>query len=49
MDGAYSDNLISLDDNTVTVSPFAGESAICPRDDPDMKHFVSFNLNFIFY
>lgn len=41
MDGAYSDNLILLDNNTVTVSPFAGESDICPKDDPDMKHFVS--------
>lgn len=33
MDGAFSDNLPTLDENTVTVSPFAGETDICPRDD----------------
>jgi patatin-like phospholipase domain-containing protein 2 len=33
MDGAFSDNLPMLDENTVTVSPFCGESDICPRDD----------------
>lgn len=32
MDGAFSDNLPTLDENTVTVSPFCGESDICPRD-----------------
>lgn len=32
MDGCYSDNLPILDENTVTVSPFCGESDICPRD-----------------
>lgn len=32
MDGAFSDNLPVLDENTVTVSPFCGESDICPRD-----------------
>jgi hypothetical protein len=33
MDGAFSDNLPLLDENTVTVSPFSGETDICPRDD----------------
>lgn len=33
MDGAFTDNLPMLDENTVTVSPFCGESDICPRDD----------------
>jgi hypothetical protein len=33
MDGCYSDNLPILDENTITVSPFCGESDICPRDD----------------
>ncbi|ERL93768.1 patatin-like phospholipase domain-containing protein 2 isoform X1 [Dendroctonus ponderosae] len=33
MDGGYSDNLPTLDENTITVSPFCGESDICPRDD----------------
>lgn len=32
MDGAFSDNLPTIDENTVTVSPFCGESDICPRD-----------------
>jgi len=32
MDGCYSDNLPILDENTITVSPFCGESDICPRD-----------------
>ncbi|XP_012230679.1 1-acylglycerol-3-phosphate O-acyltransferase Pnpla3 isoform X1 [Linepithema humile] len=32
MDGGFSDNLPMLDENTVTISPFCGESDICPRD-----------------
>ncbi|KAH0555513.1 1-acylglycerol-3-phosphate O-acyltransferase Pnpla3 [Cotesia glomerata] len=32
MDGGFSDNLPTLDDNTITISPFCGESDICPRD-----------------
>lgn len=32
IDGAFSDNLPTIDDNTVTVSPFSGENDICPRD-----------------
>ncbi|XP_068141478.1 1-acylglycerol-3-phosphate O-acyltransferase Pnpla3-like isoform X1 [Drosophila tropicalis] len=32
VDGAFSNNLPILDENTVTVSPFSGESDICPRD-----------------
>lgn len=32
MDGGFSDNLLELDDYSVTVSPFAGESDICPQD-----------------
>ncbi|XP_069696120.1 uncharacterized protein bmm isoform X2 [Periplaneta americana] len=32
MDGGLSDNLPMLDENTITVSPFCGESDICPRD-----------------
>jgi patatin-like phospholipase domain-containing protein 2 len=39
MDGAFSDNLPTLDENTVTVSPFCGESDIAPRDNsPGMFH-----------
>ncbi|XP_014240378.1 patatin-like phospholipase domain-containing protein 3 [Cimex lectularius] len=32
MDGGFSDNLPILDENTITVSPFCGETDICPRD-----------------
>jgi patatin-like phospholipase domain-containing protein 2 len=33
IDGGFSNNLLILDEKTVTVSPFAGEADICPRDD----------------
>lgn len=33
IDGGFSNNLLILDDKTVSVSPFAGEADICPRDD----------------
>lgn len=42
MDGGYSDNLPTLDENTITVSPFCGESDICPRDDSSQLFHVSF-------
>lgn len=32
MDGGFSNNLPTLDENTITVSPFCGETDICPRD-----------------
>lgn len=41
MDGAFSDNLPLIDENTVTVSPFCGESDICPRD----NSWQMFHLN----
>lgn len=41
MDGAFSDNLPTLDENTVTVSPFCGESDICPRDNSSQLFHVS--------
>lgn len=44
MDGGYSDNLPTLDENTITVSPFCGESDICPRDDSAQLFHVIFNL-----
>ncbi|KAH8317449.1 hypothetical protein KR074_005076, partial [Drosophila pseudoananassae] len=43
MDGAFSDNLPLLDEHTVTVSPFCGESDICPRD--RSPHILQLNLN----
>lgn len=41
MDGGFSDNLPTLDENTITVSPFCGESDICPRDDSMQLFHVS--------
>lgn len=41
MDGAFSDNLPTLDASTVTVSPFSGESDICPRDATSQMFHVS--------
>lgn len=32
-DGGFTNNLLILDDKTVTVSPFAGEADICPQDE----------------
>lgn len=32
IDGGFSNNLVILDDKTITVSPFAGEADICPQD-----------------
>ncbi|XP_001355315.3 1-acylglycerol-3-phosphate O-acyltransferase Pnpla3 [Drosophila pseudoobscura] len=43
MDGAFSDNLPLLDEDTVTVSPFCGESDICPRD--RSSHLFHLNIN----
>lgn len=33
IDGGFSNNLLVLDEKTVTVSPFSGEADICPEDD----------------
>lgn len=41
MDGGFSDNLPILDENTVTVSPFCGESDICPRDQSSQLFHVN--------
>ncbi|XP_037025399.1 1-acylglycerol-3-phosphate O-acyltransferase Pnpla3-like isoform X2 [Bradysia coprophila] len=41
MDGAFSDNLPVLDENTITVSPFCGESDICPRDETAQLYHVN--------
>nr|ABL75463.1 iPLA-2 [Aedes aegypti] len=41
MDGAFSDNLPTLDENTVTVSPFCGGSDICPRDNSSQMFHVN--------
>lgn len=42
MDGGLSDNLPILDDCTVTVSPFSGESDICPQD--NYINFLQINI-----
>ncbi|KAL3267309.1 hypothetical protein HHI36_011440 [Cryptolaemus montrouzieri] len=41
MDGGCSDNLPTLDENTITVSPFCGESDICPRDDSSQLFHIN--------
>lgn len=41
MDGGFSNNLPILDENTITVSPFCGESDICPRDSSVQLFHVS--------
>lgn len=33
VDGGFSNNLLKLDEHTITVSPFCGEADICPLDD----------------
>lgn len=44
MDGGFSDNLPTINENTVTVSPFCGESDICPRDKSSQLFHVSMLL-----
>ena len=39
MDGGFTDNLVLLDEHTMTVSPFCGESDICPRDGESSNAF----------
>jgi patatin-like phospholipase domain-containing protein 2 len=41
MDGGFSDNLPIIDERTVTVSPFYGQTDICPQDNT----FNLFELN----
>ena len=36
IDGGPSNNLPVLDKQTITVSPLAGNSDICPKDDSDL-------------
>ncbi|KAH8245497.1 hypothetical protein KR032_010925, partial [Drosophila birchii] len=43
MDGALSNNQPLLDEHTVTVSPFCGETDICPRD--QSPHLLQLHLN----
>ena len=33
LDGGFTDNLPVFDSNTISVSPFAGDASICPKDD----------------
>ena len=33
MDGGFTNNLPTIDENTILVSPFAGECDICPEDE----------------
>lgn len=46
IDGAFSDNLPTIDQNTVTVSPFSGENDICPRDKSSQLFHVSDHIKY---
>jgi len=46
VDGALSDNTPILDDATITVSPFAGESDICPNDFSSSFHHINLAGNY---
>jgi len=41
MDGGFTNNVPSLDQHTVAVNPFCGESDICPMDDSAHLFHVS--------
>ena len=43
IDGALSNNLVKLNENTITVSPWTGEFDICPMND------ISLPLQVMFY
>ncbi|XP_078332618.1 patatin-like phospholipase domain-containing protein 4 isoform X2 [Crassostrea virginica] len=46
VDGGLSDNLPILNDETITVSPFAGESDICPLDNSaNFEHVILANTS----
>ncbi|CAK9299451.1 unnamed protein product [Gordionus sp. m RMFG-2023] len=42
LDGGITDNQPIFDDNTITISPFAGETDICPLD--NSHSFISFSI-----
>ena len=46
IDGALSNNLPMLDDDTITISPFTGEHDICPQDYAVDQNCVVFNNTF---
>lgn len=43
MDGGLSKNLLILDENTITISPFSGESDICPLDSTYNAYKINFS------
>lgn len=40
MDGALSDNLPRINSHTITVSPFAGRSSICPKAESGSIYYM---------
>ena len=42
-DGFFTDNLPVFDSNTISVSPFAGNASICPKDDTFLS-FLKINM-----
>jgi len=49
VDGALTNNIPVLDDSTITVSPFAGESDICPDDFSSNLHHISLAGSYHFF
>lgn len=45
IDGGFTNNVLIHDEHTVTVSPFCGESDICPRDAPTLSPWVIMAFN----
>ena len=43
LDGFFTDNLPVFDSNTISVSPFAGNASICPKDDGPLS-FLKINM-----
>jgi len=43
IDGGFSKNLLILDENTITISPFSGESDICPLDSTYNAYKINFS------
>ena len=43
LDGFFTDNLPVFDSNTISVSPFAGNASICPKDD-GLLSFLKINM-----
>lgn len=43
IDGGLSNNLLMLDHDTISITPFCGEHDICPTDDSSSMIYINFN------